>query len=221
MGAGLKPAAAPEPSLAPGTLAPVDPYLFQMIKLEGQARFDVVLKVQADLSGASQVAGKAAKGEFVYHALSTVAAETQGPLIQALKARGATYRSFWIQNMVRVWGGKELLLELAARPDVAEITYEYPPVLDATSSAAGQASLPASSPEAIEWNILRVGADDVWGMGVTGEGAVVGDLDTGVQWDHPALKLHYRGCQDDACTSGRPQLQLVRFARRLLGTRGL
>jgi len=168
--------------------------LFEIIKLEGQARFDVVLRLQADLSGASLVAGKEAKGQYVYHALTTVASETQGPLIALLKARGAAYRSFWIQNMVRVWGGKELLLEIAARPDVAEITYEYPAVLDVGQAAVG------STPEAVEWNILRVNADDVWGLGITGEGAVVGDLDTGVQWDHPALKLHYRGCQDEGCT---------------------
>jgi subtilisin family serine protease len=176
------------------SLAPIDPTLFEIIKLEGQARFDVVLKLQADLSGAVTIAGKEAKGQYVYHALTTVASQTQGPLIAFLKARNAAYRSFWIQNMVRIWGDKDLLLEVAARSDVAEIIYEYPAVLD-----VGQPGVESAS-EAIEWNILRVNADDVWGMGVTGEGAVVGDLDTGVQWDHPALKQQYRGCQDEGCT---------------------
>jgi len=39
-----------------------------------------------------------------------------------------------------------------------------------------------------------VDADRVWNeFGVNGAGAVVGDFDTGVQWDHPALKSQYRG----------------------------
>ena len=197
-------AAPPQAAPEPGPLAPIDPYLFELIKAEGQARFDVVLKLQADLSGAAQISGKVAKGEYVYHALTAVAAETQAPLIQALKAHGTSYRSFWIQNMVRVWGGTDLLLEIAARPDVAAINYEYPAVPDqdaGTTRRVPTLSSATTRAETIEWNILRVNADDVWGMGITGEGAVIGDLDTGVQWDHPALKLHYRGCQDDACTT--------------------
>jgi hypothetical protein len=49
-----------------------------------------------------------------------------------------------------------------------------------------------ASPATMQWNIQRVGAPDVWSMGFTGEGAVVGVLDTGVEWTHPALINHYR-----------------------------
>ena len=30
-------------------------------------------------------------------------------------------------------------------------------------------------------------------MGIDGSGTVVASIDTGVQWDHPALKEQYRG----------------------------
>ena len=33
----------------------------------------------------------------------------------------------------------------------------------------------------------------VWAMGATGQGIVYANADTGVQWDHPALKDQYRG----------------------------
>jgi hypothetical protein len=33
----------------------------------------------------------------------------------------------------------------------------------------------------------------LWALGFTGQGIVYGDADSGVQWDHPALKRHYRG----------------------------
>src|SRR5699024_4199488 len=32
-----------------------------------------------------------------------------------------------------------------------------------------------------------------WALGIDGTGTVVASLDTGVQWDHPALKEQYRG----------------------------
>ena len=49
------------------------------------------------------------------------------------------------------------------------------------------------APQAVEWNILKVNADDVWAAGYTGQGAVVGGQDTGYDWDHPALINQYRG----------------------------
>ena len=45
----------------------------------------------------------------------------------------------------------------------------------------------------VEWNIQSVKAPDVWALGYHGEGRVVAGADTGVQWDHPALKSQYRG----------------------------
>ncbi|WP_325224081.1 S8 family serine peptidase [Schnuerera sp.] len=44
-----------------------------------------------------------------------------------------------------------------------------------------------------EWNILRVGADQAWDLGYDGTGVVVGSLDSGVDWTHPALQYKWRG----------------------------
>ena len=45
---------------------------------------------------------------------------------------------------------------------------------------------------------INVNADDVWGeFGVTGEGITVANIDTGVQYDHPALVGKYRGNNGD------------------------
>ncbi len=51
----------------------------------------------------------------------------------------------------------------------------------------------AFQPSGVEWNVQKVKAPDVWALGFHGEGRVVAGADTGVQWDHPALKSHYRG----------------------------
>jgi subtilisin family serine protease len=175
------------PTSPPASLAPFDPYILTAIEAQGPTNFYVVLKTQADLSGAASLRTKEAKGQYVFDALTQVAAETQGPILKALSTEKAIFQPFWIRNMIRVRGDKALLLKMAARPDVAEIFYEYQPTLDVDPPSAVNAS-----PETVEWNIIRVNADDVWALGVNGTGVVVGDLDTGVQWDHPALVNSYR-----------------------------
>ncbi len=80
---------------------------------------------------------------------------------------------------------KRLVQALAARPDVAHL-YANPQVhLDEPVSDSPAFFMQA--PQAVEWNILKVNADDVWAAGTTGQGAVVGGQDTGYDWDHPAL----------------------------------
>ena len=54
----------------------------------------------------------------------------------------------------------------------------------------------------VEWNVERVNAPETWALGIDGTGTVVASLDTGVQWDHPALKEKYRG-YDAGTGSGR------------------
>lgn len=42
-------------------------------------------------------------------------------------------------------------------------------------------------------NIEHIGAPLVWEEGIDGKGITIASIDTGVQWDHPALKTKYRG----------------------------
>ena len=39
----------------------------------------------------------------------------------------------------------------------------------------------------VEWGVANINADDVWTAYGRGEGVVVATIDTGVQFDHPAL----------------------------------
>ena len=48
-------------------------------------------------------------------------------------------------------------------------------------------------PDTIEPNVTLVKAPDLWNLGFTGTGIVVGNQDTGMRWTHNALKPHYRG----------------------------
>jgi serine protease AprX len=167
----------------------VDPWVLDRAA-QGDAEFLVLLREQADLRGARALSNKTQKSAFVMDALGATASRTQKDLIALLKERGAAYRPFWVANMIWVRGGIGLVDELAARSDVFHV-YANP-----TVRFDGPVSRAEASPEltdAIEWNVIKIHAPDVWALGYTGQGVVVAGEDTGYQWDHPAIKGKYRG----------------------------
>ena len=110
-----------------------------------------------------------------------------------LKAQGVAYRSFWAANMLVVTGNRALVDALAARADVARLESNRPfKGIDDPTDAA-HASPSNGSPGTVEWNVQNVRAPQVWAMGYTGQGIVIGNQDTGMRWSHNALKPHYRG----------------------------
>ncbi len=149
----------------------------------------VVLARQADLSPAANLPSKVEKGRFVVNTLRSMAQSTQGPILALLQQRGVPYQSFYIVNMIKVTGDRSLMETLAARADVAHIDAN-PHVKTALPSSSQDSTF---QPSGIEWNVRQVKAPDVWALGFRGEGLVVAGADTGVQWDHPALKNQYRG----------------------------
>jgi subtilisin family serine protease len=149
----------------------------------------VVLREQADLGPADDIVGKAAKGRYVVDALRATADSTQGPIRALLDQRGIRHQPFSIVNMIKVEGDAALMLELAGRSDVARIDAN-PRV---RTDLPLQTGVDASATRAVEWNVTKVKAPSVWALGFKGEGRVVADADTGVDWDHPSLKSHYRG----------------------------
>jgi serine protease AprX len=151
----------------------------------------VVLKEQADLTPAASLKTKLEKGRFVVNALRAVADRTQGPVISLLEQRGISYQAFYIVNMIKVTGNRNLMEDLAARDDVDRIDAN-PHVKTALPVPTGT-DAKQGSPFTVEWNVAKVKAPDVWNLGFRGEGRVVAGADTGVNWDHPALKTHYRG----------------------------
>ncbi|UCE03479.1 MAG: S8 family serine peptidase [Candidatus Latescibacterota bacterium] len=158
----------------------------------GEAGFLVILREQADLGAAAQLRSKGAKGRHVFDTLSGLATESQQPILEVLEASGIEYRSFWVVNMLSVRGDLEIVERLARMREVARIELDAPlsraePRI--TPGAEGHLSTTAG----IEWNVAKVNAPAVWAEGVLGEGAVVGGMDTGYQWDHPALVQQYRG----------------------------
>ena len=165
----------------------------------GQAEFLIYMKSQADLSGAGALATKEEKGQFVFDKLSATAYATQPAVLQTLAQLGATHRSFWVTNAIWAKGNLAVIQAVASRPEVGYIYLSGGGALSLpsadeplTSNDATSATLLAADPNP-EANLINVNADDVWARGVMGQGAVVAGSDTGVFWQHVALKQRYRG----------------------------
>lgn len=158
-----------------------------------KATFWVRMKGRADLSGARRADTKEAKAEQVYQAKTRSAASSQADLRKLLERHGAEHTPFWIVNAVQVTAGAKLAAEIAALPEVERI--EPVRTLTLPKPVPGKAE---ARTNAVEWNIDRVGAPRVWQeLGNRGEGIVVANIDSGVQFDHPDLAASYRGRNPD------------------------
>jgi subtilisin family serine protease len=160
----------------------------------------IVLSEQADLSGAAQLKTKLEKGRYVYNQLRSTAERTQAPLRKMLGERGFSYQTFYAVNAIRVSAAnRELLQELEGRGDVLRL--EANPMVRSAlpgpnldmNQHTRDITTTALTPGGIEWNVARVAAPGAWALGFNGQGVVVAGADTGVQWNHPSLKSHYRG----------------------------
>ena len=177
--------------------AKIAPWVREHATPTRSAEFIVVLGDQADLSPAANFPDKASKGRFVHDVLYAKALTTQGPLLAWLDAHNVAYRSFYILNAILVDGTLDVAEALSQRADVARIdgNPEVPQIqpVQLTPEELRAASYQAQAVQAIEPGVSSIRAPEVWATGATGQGIVIGGADTGVMWNHSALKAKYRG----------------------------
>ncbi len=191
-------------------------------KPDEHVRVIVYLHEQVDLkvaaSGAREDVPAKSTDEVRFRivtALQTEAARSQAPLrayLAGARAAGSvrSYTPFWIFNGIAVQAHPSLVYALAAHPTVAIVRLDhYRKWVDtATPGTEFSAHLDRrlvdgghpdrihsrARSEAVEWNVAHIRADQVWAsLQVSGTGAVVAGMDTGVDWIHPALQANYRG----------------------------
>ena len=168
----------------------VDADLAVALDTKGSADFYIDFADHADLAAASSMADWADRGAAVVKTLQATADASQAEVRKQLDAEQVSYTSFWIANTILVRSGSTALAEQAVEQAAVEAirppqTYEIPePTI----------GIDEQQINAVEWGIDRINADDVWStLGVRGEGIVVGSIDTGVNFQHPALAAQYRG----------------------------
>ncbi|MEO3747611.1 S8 family serine peptidase [Plantactinospora sp. B5E13] len=187
VGIAAQPAAAAPPGADP---AAVSPALRAELTDGGTTDFIVYLKDRADLSAAASARDTDARAAGVYRQLTTTASRSQSELRRQLDAKKIRYQAYWIANALKVTGDAALVDTIAADAAVERIEeITHVPLVTPTATTAADAA-----PQAAEWGVTSVKAPQVWSeYGVRGEGIVVANIDTGVQYDHPALAASYRG----------------------------
>lgn len=166
----------------------------QLFLLESEQRIDFILAIDSDvdLTAADKLANKAEKGAFVYGTLTKLAQTSQAPIVAEIEARELPYRQFWINNTILVTGTQADIEYFAQMGEITAVfanpitTLDLPPILFHPAQEV-------VAVDKIEPNIKQIGAPDVWELGITGQGVVIGGQDTGYHWQHPALINQYRG----------------------------
>jgi bacillopeptidase F len=105
------------------------------------------------------------------------------------------FESLYIVNAIAVTGTREVAEDLSTFSEIDKILLNETYQLDSTAqvNAASKESDKHLLEDTIGWNLERIGAPEVWDMGIDGSGIVVATIGTGVDWEHPALKEKYRG----------------------------
>ncbi|NLE44744.1 MAG: S8 family serine peptidase [Chloroflexi bacterium] len=188
----------------------VDPALARAIAEASSADYIpvvIVLREQADLRPftRSQVVGLHQR-EDVVAALRARSETSQIPLKAYLDgAKGAglveSYSSFWIFNGMAARAQAAWVRSLAAHPAVGVVYLDQARNWLTGSDATFVADHPCLASEDVDdssvtpaWGVTRIRADQVWdSLGISGAGAVVAGMDSGVDWNHPALQTNYRG----------------------------
>ncbi|MBM7554140.1 bacillopeptidase F [Thalassobacillus pellis] len=167
-------------------------------------------KNKASLSAQSL---KRIKTSAVVTELRATAVDTQHNLKKLLKeaekaGKVSSYHSYYIVNAMAVTSNEAVMKQIAALPEVDKVLPNrtrqlHPQVAEAAVKQKAAKAKKKAETNSVEWNIDRIGAPQVWEeTGIDGTGVVVANIDTGVEWDHPALKEKYRGF--DPAAPGEP-----------------
>jgi subtilisin family serine protease len=178
-----------------------DDYVEALVKLTRQVDTEKVARAELNNAPSPQQ-GRTRARAAVVERLRENASTSQAAILRYLEqeqSKGSVleFESFYIVNLVYVKATSAVIEQLARRVDVKLIMPNSEIHLDPPqfSEPSGFSLL------AVEWGVERVKAPDVWALGFDGESVVVGVMDTGVYWQHEALKEKWRGYNPDSPNS--------------------
>lgn len=147
--------------------------------------------------------GKASAPDLI-RALRFKADATQPAVLKFLGDRGVQsgVRALWINNSLALEASAAVIHALATRPDVA--TIELDSLIRVVDSQPTNSTPSAERPgqnfetttTAGGWedaHLTRIRVPELWNAGLSGQGVVVGSIDTGFDPNHPALAGKWRG----------------------------
>lgn len=168
----------------------IEKTLLRTLDVTNAGNFYVHFYQKPDLSSAYGMTWEE-RGHFVVEKLRQNAATSQAEVQKILDQAGLRYHTFISTNSLYVERGDRVTaLALADLPQVSAITaprsYQIvPPIIDDSAAARALAGT-------LAWGLQDTEANQFWPLYGEGGGIVVATIDSGVQWNHPALDQAYR-----------------------------
>jgi hypothetical protein len=155
---------------------------------------DVVFVKQMDaqlLRDAVDDLPRSRKRVEVARILQAFSAEHQKEILHFLKqmeqqGKVNTIKSFWINNAIYCLANREVIEVLAKHSAIRYVDYD---IIEVKLELPQLPVVPDITRE-IAWGVLKIRAEQVWPLGFTGQGIVVGLIDTGVNYNHQDLADH-------------------------------
>jgi subtilisin family serine protease len=134
-----------------------------------------------------------ARRATVVNELKSFHKQSQSDLMGFLNSKPSSsfklVRQLWIANVVTALVDEATIYELSQRSDIDRIDIDEErqlvEAMELTPFVPGDKGV-----DEITYNVLKVNADDVWGLGYTGEGVIVSVIDAGINYNHVDLADH-------------------------------
>ncbi|MBA7539425.1 hypothetical protein ES705_31704 [subsurface metagenome] len=142
---------------------------------------------------------KSDRRQFVITECQQLANEDQKALLSYLRQKENEGKvldivSQWTTNTICLKAKPEVIKQIAQRNDIWGIGYSEPLQLIGVENTEKPIYkhvdfIPEDGRE-ICWGVAKINADDVWTLGYTGAGVIVGHMDSGVNYNHDDLDDH-------------------------------
>jgi subtilisin family serine protease len=158
----------------------------------GGDRLFLVMRDQLDVTAVVDgIADPRERRSAAYTALTEHAERSQAGLRADLTRLGISFTPYYLTNGLEIDGGLLVRGWLLLRPDIAEVMIS--PRLRPLPVAQQPVRGTAEAPQGTSWNLALINAPRAWELSARGQGIVIGQADSGVDWTHNELRDGYRG----------------------------
>lgn len=178
----------------------IHPRLLKALETAGpETRLDIIVELRRPESLVRDLAAGKARPDAAAALVAGLQAEAAlraAAVIElaAAMGQGERLRVFWVSPMVALRAGPDLVSALAHLDDVLQIRLDERMRIANLDGEMLGADAALNLPNTLPWNLELINLGLVQpGLNLDGTGVVVANLDTGVDWTHPALHENYRG----------------------------